>query len=129
VGVVDLEGGVGVVASRPALVAGPGDELPVALDDQCRPVDEVDDREVGELGIAEVRLGREEPAVDAVAGLAVVERGERGRVGRVHRADQHALAVPEHDRVRPALVDLRRFERRGRLAFGRHGVDDATGRR
>ena len=67
VGVVDLERRVGVVAAGPALVAGPGDELAVALDDEGDAVDEVDDGEVLEVGVGEVRLGREVAAVDALA--------------------------------------------------------------
>ena len=44
--VVHHEGGVGVVAAAPALVAGPGDELAEALDDERHAVDHVD---VGEV--------------------------------------------------------------------------------
>ena len=52
----DHERGVGVVTTGPALVAGPGDELVVALDDECDAVDEVDDGEVLEVGVGQLRL-------------------------------------------------------------------------
>ena len=103
VGVVDLERGVGVVAAGPALVAGPGDELALALDDEGDAVDEVDLGEVPEIGVAQVRLRREEAAVDALAGLAVVEGGERRGVVGPDRPHEGALAVAEHDGARPAL--------------------------
>ena len=66
VGLVDHEGGVGVVASGPALVAGPGDELAVPLDAQRRPPDHVDVGEVAQLGRREHRLGGEEAPVVAL---------------------------------------------------------------
>ena len=66
VGLVDHEGGVGVVASGPALVAGPGDELAVPLDAQRRPPDHVDVGEMAQLGRREHRLGGEEAPVVAL---------------------------------------------------------------
>ena len=71
--VVDHEGGVGVVAPAPALVAGPRDQLVVALDDERGTVDEVDVGEALELGGRELGLRREVAAVDALGGLAAVE--------------------------------------------------------
>ena len=71
--VVDHERRVGVVAVRPPLVAGPGDELAVRFDDERDAVDEVDLREVIELRCAEPRLGGEVAPVLAVARLTLVE--------------------------------------------------------
>ena len=102
--VVDHEGGVGVVAAGPPLVAGPGDELAVALDDQGHAVDEVDVGEVLEVGFGQLRLRREVAPVDALGGLPLVERGERRRVGRADRPDVRRLAVAEDDVAGPALV-------------------------
>ena len=45
----DHERGFGFVASRPSLVARPGDELAARLDDERDPVDHVDVREVVEI--------------------------------------------------------------------------------
>ena len=115
--VVDHEGGVGVVAAGPALVAGPGDELAVALDDEGHPVDHVDVREVLEVGVAQARAGREVAAVDALRRLALVERRQRRGVVGADRADVDRLAVAEDDVARPPLVGCRRRA---------HGGDDGT---
>ena len=123
VAVVDLERDVGVVAAGPPLVAGPGDELAVALDHEGDAVDHVDVREVLQVGVAERRLRREEAPVDALVGLAAVERGERRGVVGADRAHEHALAVAEHDRARPALGGIGRVARHW---GGGHGTDDAT---
>ena len=108
VGVVDHERGLGLVASRPAFVARPGDELVVRLDGQRRPVDHVDVGEVQEFLLAQLGLRREEPAVDALGGLSFVELGERWPVVGGERADEHGVAVAEHDRGCPGRLGGRR---------------------
>ena len=106
VGVVDHEGGLGLVASRPSLVARPGDELVVRLDDERRPIDHVDIGEVVEFLVVQFGLGREVPPVDALGRLPPVELGERRPVVGGERADEHGVTVAEHDRRCP-----RRFRR------------------
>ena len=65
-GIVDHERGLGLVASRPAFVARPRDQLVVRLDRQRRSVDHVDVGEVQEFLVVQLGLRREEPAVDAL---------------------------------------------------------------
>ena len=52
VAVVDHERHLGVVTVVPSLVARPGDELAVLLDDERGAIDEVDVREALQLGVA-----------------------------------------------------------------------------
>ncbi len=100
-GIVDHEGGFGLVAPRPAFVARPRDELVVRLDRQRCAVDHVDVGEVQEFLVVQLGLRGEEPAVDALGRLPLVELGERGAVVGCERADEHRVAVAEHDGRRP----------------------------
>ena len=79
--VVDHERRVGVVTTSPPFVARPAEQLAVRLDDERRPIDEVDVREVVELALAQRRLGGEVAAVPALLGLPFVE----GRPAAVRR--------------------------------------------
>ena len=88
----DHERGLGLVASRPAFVARPGDELAARLDDERDPIDHVDLREVVEVASGQLRLGREEAAVDAVGGLGSMEGGERVAIGRGTRGRMIAVS-------------------------------------
>ena len=92
--VVDHERRLSVVAAGPALVAGPRDQLVVALDDERGPVDEVDVGEALQLGLGQLRLGREVPAVDALGGLAAVELGQCA----VHRRGGSGGCAPSRRR-------------------------------
>ena len=108
VGVGDHERRLGFVASGPALVARPGDELVMGLDGQGRSVDHVDVGEVEEFLLAELGLGGEEPPVDALGGLAAVELGEGRPIVGGEWADEDGVAVAEHHRGCPGRVGGRR---------------------
>ena len=64
--VVDHECSLGFVASGPAFVARPGNELVLRLDCQRDTVDHVDVGEVLELAGVQFGLGREVATVDAL---------------------------------------------------------------
>ena len=67
--IVDHERHFGVLAVLQSLVAGPGDELAVLLDDECHAVDEIDVGEAFQLVVGEARFRREEPEVATVGRL------------------------------------------------------------
>ena len=106
VAVVHLERHLGVVTVVPPLVARPGDEVAVLLDDERGAVDEVDGGEPLELGLAQLGLGREVAVVAALGRLPQVERGERRSVGRGDRADHGGGAVAQHHGRGPPLGDV-----------------------
>ena len=111
------ERGLRLVASRPAFVARPRDELAARFHDQCDAIDHVDAREVIEVACRQLRLRGEVPAVDAVGRLRSVEGGEGVTVAGGHRPDDRRVAVAEDDR---------RLPRRG-IRGRRHAPSIASG--
>ncbi len=100
-GVVDHERSFCFVAAGPPFVARPRDELVVRLDSQCGPVDHVDVGEMEEFLLAQLWFGGEEPSIDALGRLTLVELGEGWPVVGGERADEHGVAVAEDNRGCP----------------------------
>ena len=141
VGVVDEERHLGVAAGPVTVVAGDADQLVADDPDERHAIDVVDVGEPLQVAGRQAGSGREEPEVDALGRLALVEPLDERAVVGSHGPDVHGAAVGERDvglpprrvrgRIRIAGVGGSRLGRRWRADVdGRHlGHDpEATGR-
>src|SRR5690606_29548872 len=95
--VVDEERHLGGVGPLVALVTGDSDQFVVEQGDERDPIAVIHAGEVLELALRETGPRREEPEVDRLRGLALVEAGDQPGVVGSDRTHPYGVAVAEDD--------------------------------